>query len=84
LVRVSKVRSFVSSLLSAGGRAWGVFLAVYGLFAMSFSQAMADTDISQMVEDSTTVWTAVKGLLIAIVAFFLLLSVVTLVKRGRK
>jgi len=65
-------------------RGWGWFAYCLPLLVISFmgqTLCMADTDITQMVDDAETVWTSVKGVVIGIVAFFILLAVVKLIKR---
>jgi len=44
-------------------------------------RVMADTDITTMVSDASTLWDAVKIVLISIIGFTLLLTVVRLVRK---
>jgi len=56
-------------------------LALLALLAMVAPSAMADTDVTALVTDASTVWASVKVVVLGVVGFLILIAIVKLVKK---
>lgn len=64
----------------------GWFLTLIGTLAFMAGipcQAAVDTDVSTLLTDVGTVWTSVKDIVIGVVAFFVLLGFVLLLRKRK-
>jgi len=70
-----KVLSKLWSKLNLG------LLAILAFLAMTLTASAQDSDLTAMVTSASTLWDAVKVVVLGIVGFLILLTVVKLVKR---